>query len=317
VSQRADPELSVVDLACVFMAGTAGESAPPRQRGAAWGPEAVGVPRGPTCVGQAPEASRFRLGRTHRATGWHEASPVRDERPVRAEPPRAAEQEAAPHQRQRAQPRSARGITGSCGPCGTQESCLSLDSAVPEDAIDGRRTCMSEALGGDACAGFAPMAGEVAGDTTRGLRVVPYRLEGRLAAGPLEGRAALRGVPAATAARAGWGDSGDQSAISGKLAGSLTAHPLADLIDNGQGQKLPQAGDRQQPMAFGAILHGRPEMGLEGLDWLAVQIDPLACGLAVEAHKRVSKPAQELLIRGLLEIVAGVPQETVAQAQSP
>lgn len=90
---------TVVDLARVFMAVTEGESAPTSQTGSAWVPNAQSTPCCPTRVGQAPEDYRFWTGRTHRATGWHVASPVRVEIPVRADPQREAEKEAAPNQR--------------------------------------------------------------------------------------------------------------------------------------------------------------------------------------------------------------------------
>jgi hypothetical protein len=62
----------------------------------------------------------------------------------------------------------------------------------------------------------------------------------------------------------------------------------------------------------GAILHGRQERGLEGGDLLGVQSDPLPFVLVVEAYQGMCKPALEVLLRGLLDVVAGVPQEPVA-----
>ena len=98
---------------------------------------------------------------------------------------------------------------------------------------------MSDDRVGDAVAGLAPMAGAVAGDTPLALWVVPDRVDGCLAEGPVEGRAALLGVPATTADRAGWGDSWDPSALRGNRAGSRKAPARAELREKGQGQALP------------------------------------------------------------------------------
>jgi hypothetical protein len=57
-------------------------------------------------------------------------------------------------------------------------------------------------------------------------------------------------------------------------------------------------------------------MSLEGGDLLGVQIDPLQFVLAVEAHQGMCKPALEVLLSGLLDVVARVPQEPVAQEQA-
>jgi len=54
--------------------------------------------------GQAPEDHRYRTGLTHRASGWHNASPVMVEIPVRADQRPEAWKEAAPNHGRRDRP---------------------------------------------------------------------------------------------------------------------------------------------------------------------------------------------------------------------
>jgi hypothetical protein len=199
--------LPVVDLTRVFTVGPDGASAPTSSPGSAWG-EACGTPRRPTSAGRAPADDRFRTGLTPRAAGEPKASPVRGESPVRADPPPGAGKEAAPNQRRRDHPREAPGITASCGRLGAKPPLLAIDGTVPKGMADGLSRFMRDDGIGDVFAPCSTMAPQVTVETASALRVVPYGIEGRLAEGPLEGRAPLLGVPAAPADRAGWGPPG-------------------------------------------------------------------------------------------------------------
>jgi hypothetical protein len=169
---------------------------------------------------------------------------------------------------------------------------------------------------GDEFAACATMARKVAVEGPAALRIVPYRREGRLAECPLKVWAALLGMPATPADGTRVGHSRHQSAGGRQLPGLLEARNRSDCIDDGQGQDLPQAWNWQHTVKRRALLHGRHELGLEGVDRLGVAIAPLPFVLPMEAHQGMGNPALDVRLRGLLDVVARMLQQAVTQEQA-
>jgi hypothetical protein len=165
---------------------------------------------------------------------------------------------------------------------------------------------------GDEFSPVAAMAPEVSVKVASNLEVVAYGIDGRLAERPLEVWAALLGVPAAAGDGSGLGDSWDQSAVGGKLAGILKAVDWADFVEDGHGQELPDPWHGQHTVELGAVLPGRQDLGLEGGDRLGVQIDLRQFLRAVQADQGRRPPAFAVVIRGLLDVVSGGREDTVA-----
>src|SRR6266487_2546291 len=104
-------------------------------------------------------------------------------------------------------------MTASFRRLGTKQELLSIDGPVSEDVIDRLRQFMRNDVIGNEFAAVPTMASKVAVEAASNLRVVAHSIEGRLAERPFEMRAALLGVPAAAADRAGLGHAWHQSTV--------------------------------------------------------------------------------------------------------
>lgn len=135
------------------------------------GADSPGTPRRPAIAGQAPEDHRYRTGLTHRALGWHEASPVMVEIPVRADQQPEAGKEAAPNHGRRDRPSYAPGLTASFRRLCSKKHLLLIFCAVTEHMVDSLSQFMGNDIVSDELSRPSTMTPEVSVEAASDLRV--------------------------------------------------------------------------------------------------------------------------------------------------